>query len=49
MKMPIYIILIITLSSSLLARNIYNIHYKHPRSEPKGLYIANFSYADRYF
>ncbi len=48
MKLLITLILIVSFSSILTARNIYNIEYQHPRSEPKGLYIVSFNHDGRY-
>lgn len=49
MKLFIGLIFFMSFSTTLVARNIYNIEYQHPRSEPRGLYIVSFNYSDRYF
>jgi len=48
MKLLTALILLVSFSSILTARNIHNIEYNHPRSEPKGLYIVTFSHDNRY-
>ncbi len=48
MKILTSLLLIMSLSSISEARNIYNIEYKHPRSEPKGLFIVGFNHDNRY-
>jgi hypothetical protein len=44
MKLLVGLLLMVSFSSILTARNIYNIKYQHPRSEPNGLYIVGFNY-----
>jgi len=39
------IILLVVLSVSIFARNIYDYGRYHPKSEPRGLYIVDFSYS----
>lgn len=49
MKLSKIVILAVTLIGILSARNIKNVDYYHPKSEPKGLYIVDFKYENRYF
>ena len=49
MKVLIGLIVMIGISTTLTARNIYNVDYIHPRSEPKGLYIVSFQYDNLYY
>jgi hypothetical protein len=48
MKLWVGFIIVASLSTVSAARNIYNIDYIHPRSEPKGLYIVSFNHDGRY-
>ncbi len=48
MKILATFIALVSLTSVLSARNIYNIEYAHPRSEPKGLYIVTFNHGSSY-
>lgn len=48
MKILTGLILLVSISSVLTARNISNIEYVHPRSEPRGLFIVSFIYDNRY-
>jgi len=48
MKLLVGLIILVSISTVSTARNIYNIDYRHPRSEPKGLYIVSFNHDDRY-
>lgn len=48
------ILILLTIVTSLYSdnygnRNIYVNNYYHPRSEPKGLYIVDFYYYNRYY
>ena len=49
MKLLSTFIIVVSLSSILMARNIRDVDFIHPRSEPRGLYIVTFNYADYYY
>jgi len=49
MRLHKALMIVIGLSALLSARNIHNIDYQHPRSEPQGLYIVGFNYAGYFY
>ena len=45
----LFIFLSMTLVASAYSHNIRVTNYYHPKSEPKGLYIVDFTYNQSYF
>lgn len=42
-------ILVLIGATAVLSANVHVSSYYHPKSEPRGLYIVEFSYAQNYF